>query len=467
MRDGNAPLRTAQEVVQWLTQAIYSGVWLPDTKLPPERTLATDLGINRSTVAAAYDELQALGMVDRRQGSGTFVHGDLWGVTPDWTRYLSTAAFRPTEPLVQTFRDARGNPGTIDFTQADLGPELWPTRELAQLWPAVDLASVVGYPPPLGHGKLREALAVEMMRQYRMAVNPETILITSGAQQALYLIARALLRPGTAIAIEQPSFYYSLSLFQSIGVRLLPILTDGQGLLPDALSDLMKRHRPAMIWLNPTYHNPTGTILPLARRQAVLSLAERWQVPVVEDDAFAHLRVKGAPSPPVPLRALGDDKRVLFIGTLSKIAAPGLRVGWIVAPRAIITRLADIKGQMDLGTPGLVQVLAASLLRSPAWPLHLNRVEAVLRQRRDAFCAALEPLGRTGARWTVPDGGLYVWLRWGDHLPDRVRLLQAIAAGVVFAPGRVYGADDGSARLNYVFLPEERAAMGLQRLAAL
>ena len=458
---------TVREVVSWLADGIHAGVWPPEAKLPPERTMASELGVNRSTVATAYSELQALGLVDRRQGSGTFVHGDFWGISPDWSRYLDSAAFRPTQALVHRFREARRLSGIVDFTQADLGPGLWPRERIQEALRGVDVGATLDYMPAAGLPGLREAIASEMGRSQGIEVRPESILITTGAQQALYLIARALLRPGQAIALEEPSFYYSLALFQSTGIRLLPIPMDDRGLLPDALEALVARHRPAMVWLNPTYHNPTTTTLSLERRRAVLALCRRWNLPIIEDDAFGYLPVGGAPAPPPTLQALDGGERVIYIGTLSKVVAPGLRIGWIAAPGPIVERLADVRGQIDLGQPGIVQALAAEMLTGTEWPEYLTSLGAKLRERRDAFMSAMRPLAAQGCSWPVPAGGLYVWLRFPDGMSDRTRLERAIAAGVVYAPGRVYGAPDGYARLNYLWESPARIVEGLNRIAHL
>ncbi len=466
MREQAGAPRTVREVVSWLVSGIHEGVWPPETRLPPERALAQQLGINRSTAAAAYLELQARGLVDRRQGSGTYVHGDLWGIAPDWARYLDRAAFRPMEPLVQRVWEARQRPEMVDFSQADIGRTLWPQDALGELMAGIDLAGTLGYAHHLGLPALRQAVADEVQRHAGIVADPDSILITSGAQQALYLLARGLLHPGDAIAIERPSFYYSQALFQSAGIRLLPIPMDDDGILPDELEQLIARDRPAMVWLNPTFHNPTTTTLSLERRLGVLKLCGAWNLPIVEDDAFGYLGVHGAQVPP-PLRKLGPRQSVIYVGTLSKIVAPGLRIGWIIGPHPIIARLADIRAQIDLGTPGPVQGLAAAFLASPAWPRHVDAVQRALRTRRDAFCEELRPLADIGASWAVPSGGLYVWVRFGDAGRDRTRLERAIAAGVVYGPGTMYGAGDGFARLNYAYLPQEQAARGIRRLAAI
>lgn len=457
---------TARDVAAWLADQIHSGMWPADGRLPPERVLALHLGVARGTVASAYDELQAMGLVDRRRGSGTYVHGDLWGVAPDWTKYLEGAAFRPTQALVQRYRDARRQASVVDFTQADLGSALWPSRSLRQCLPGIDVAGALGYADPLGLASLREAVATEMARRAHVSADPESVLMTAGAQQALYLMVHALLKPGDAIAIEKPSFYYSLSLFQSAGIRLLPIPMDREGLDPEGLEALVRRARPAMVWVNPTYHNPTTTTLVMERRLALLDLCHRWNLPLVEDDAFAHLTAAGSSPPPPPLKAIDHGHRVIYVGSLSKIAAPGLRIGWIIAPRPVIDRLADAKGQIDLGMAGLMQALALAFLTSNAWPEHVDMVQRELAVRRDRFVAGLNALRAQGldAEFEVPAGGLYVWVRWGPPISDRRRLERAVERGVVFAPGRVFGADDGYGRFNYVWEHPGRAAEGLRRL---
>lgn len=455
--------RTVAELVRWLATEIHAGTWPPRVRLPPERVLAAQVGVHRSTVAQAYDELQALGLVDRRQGSGTYVHGDLWGLTPDWTRYLAEGGFRPTQPLLQRMKEARSRTGIIDLTQSTLGPDLWPRVPLPEL--DTLLPTVLGYGDPQGLPALRAAIADQYRRDYGLKLDPDAVLVTHGAQQGLYLVARALLRPGDAVALEHPSFYYSLALLQSAGIRLLPVAMDGEGILPDALEAVIQKHRPAMVWLNPTFHNPTSTTLSLPRRREVLAVCERWNVPVLEDDAYGNLGVDR--DPPPPLNVLDESRRVIHVSTLSKILAPGLRVGWILAPRPVLERLADIRGQIDLGSAGLTQAWAANFLASPAWPQHRARVLQELRSRRDALARAADSAATQGLTMTLPAGGFFAWLHWERADLDRVRLERAVAADVVYTPGRVYGMQDGYGRINYVTEPPSRLRSGLETLARL
>lgn len=455
--------QTVQGLVEWIAAQIHAGVWPPGARLPAERQLAEQRGVHRSTAAAAYAELGARGLVEPRRGSGTFVTGDLWGVAPDWTRSLNGSAFRPTEPLLRRVHEARMRPDIVDFSQADPGIENYPHALLREASEAAMGKTGWGYAPIAGVPALREAIARYAQARCSVPVAPESVLVTAGAQQALYLMARAVLRPGDAIAIEQPSYYYSLSLFQSSGIRLFPVQTDGEGILPDALDAVIRRHRPAMVWLNPTYHNPTSASMSLERRAAALELCRRWNTPVVEDDAFSDLRVAGAPPAAPPLKSL-DPQRVVYVGTLSKIAAPGLRIGWLIAPDPLLRRLSDAKGQMDLGAPRLTQAVAAELLDHPGWPDHVAAVQKRLRVRRDQFIRLLEPGAGRGLSWRVPEGGLYLWVRTPGPGDDRIRLDAAVQRGILYSPGRIYGAGDGFARLNYTWPSEDSTTSAAESL---
>lgn len=442
---------------------INRGELPPGTRLPPERALAAQLGVHRSTVAVAYDELAADGLVDRRQGSGTTVRGDLWGVAPDWPRYLAEGAFQPTGPLVGRLRVGRRTPGVIDLVEGMIGPDLFPRADLERILRGLSVPDELAYPDSLGEPGLREAIAADYRRHHGLTVDPEGILITNGGQQAVYLIARALLRPGDAIAIEQPSYYYSLPLFQSAGIRLLPVPVDAEGIDPEAVRALFGRHRPRLLLLTPTHQNPTVTTLPLARRERLLAICRDLNLPVVEDDGYSRLTFEGEPPP--SLLALDRESRVIGIGTLSKTIAPGLRIGWAVGPRPVIERLADVRQQIDFGMSALPQTLAAEFLSSAAWPRHLDRLRHGLRARRDAFAGALTATFGRAMQFDLPSGGLQLWCRWDAPGDDRQRLDAATAAGVLVAPGRLYGAPDGFLRLSYGHADAPTAAEGLRRLA--
>ncbi len=460
--DGRRSLSKYREILAEFAERIHRGDLPPGARLPTERQLAEQRGVNRSTVVAAYVELQAAGLVERRQGSGTFVRGDLWGLAPDWSRYIMGGAFEPTRPLYQRIRAARATSGVIDLSEGILSEELMPRALIEMMLGSLELPPVLGYPQALGDRRLREVIATQLYDTHGISADPESILITDGSQQAIYLITRALLSPGDAIAIEQPSYYYALSVFQSSGIRLLPVPMDDDGLDPKAIRPLFQRHRIRLVLTNPTYHNPTTTTMPVARREELLAICRTLNIPVVEDDVYGELTIEGTVPP--PLKALDRENRVLYLGTLSKTGTPALRLGWIIGPKPVIDRLADVKHQMDFGTNTLVQWLAAELLISPGWNEHLRHLRLALRARRDALIRYLTSLFGSSVSFRRPAGGLHLWVRWDDSVDDRQRLEAAIKAGVVFAPGRLYGMPDGYARVTYGKVSEKDIAEGVRRL---
>ncbi len=464
MRDRSAVIRATsvryREIVADFAARIHRGDLPPGTRLPPERQLALQLGVHRSTVTVAYDELAADGLVERRQGSGTTVRGDLWGVAPDWARYLAEGPFGPIAPLSERIQAARRTPAMIDLVEGMIGPDLFPRAALERAIQRVAIPPDLPYPDPAGEPQLRAVIAQQYAEQHQISLDPKRILITTGGQQAVYLIARALLRPGDAIGIEQPSFYYSLPLFQALGARLVPLPVDAQGMQPAALTAAYQRYRLRLILVGPTYQNPTTTTLSLERRQLLLAICRELNLPIVEDDGYRQLALDAAPPP--SLLALDRESRVIHLNTLSKTIAPGVRIGWAIAPTPVIARLAEIRRQIDFGMSPLIQWAIADLLASPEWPQHLARLREALQLQRDHFVARLTERFGSTMRFTVPTGGLHLWARWNGPGDDRQRLSAAIAAGVTFAPGRLYGAEEGWLRLGYsrTSLPEATEAIG-------
>ena len=466
VRDQSATIRATsvryREIVADFATRIHRGDLPPGTRLPPERQLALQLGVHRSTVTVAYDELAADGLVERRRGSGTIVRGDLWGVAPDWVRYLAEGVFGPTAPLIARTQEARRIPGMIDLVEGMIGPDLYPREALDRAAQALAFPAELPYPDPRGEPRLRAIIAAQYRTEHGLDLDPERILITTGGQQAIYLILRALLRPGDAIGIEQPSYYYSLPLFQALGARLVPLQVDGQGVLPEAIGAAYSRYRLRLILVTPTYQNPTTTTLPIARRQELLAVCRELNLPIVEDDGYRQLALDDPPPP--SLLALDRESRVIHLSTLSKTIAPGIRIGWTIAPNPVIERLASIRRQIDFGMSPVPQWLVADLLAAPDWPAHLVRLRAALRVRRDLFAASLAAQFGPALHFALPAGGLHIWARWDGPGDDRRRLDAAIAAGVTFAPGRLYGAEEGWLRVGFSRTNPTEAAEAIRRL---
>jgi 2-aminoadipate transaminase len=373
-------------------------------------------------------------------------------------------AARPATPAVApAFNFGGGLPDPAMFPAAGLAEAA--TRALKD---AGDV--LVRYPDPKGWPALREIAAERFARTHGVDVPLDQIVLTNGTMQPIGLAGLSLAGPGATVVVESFAYMGTLNAFRRAGVAMVPAPMDDAGLQTDALAGILDRlaaegRKPAFIYTIATHQNPTGTTLPLERRQRLLELAERHDTLVVEDDCYADLRYVDAPPPPA-LYKLGAPGRVLYLGTFSKVLGPGLRLGYIMAPEPLQSQLLRYK--IDGGISTFSAMIVAEYCRSHLWQ-HIAACTAVLRDRRDTLLASLERhLGERGVRWTHPDGGLFVWLRLPDSL-DTGRLRElATAAGIAYAAGRAFDAEDRDApylRLAFGFIRREDIDRGVAALA--
>lgn len=457
-----------KQIARYFEEQIMCGDLAPGSPLPTERELARLLQVNRSTVTAAYEELRSTGLITSAQGSGTWVNHHHWGVAPrnipNWQRYTNGGTFLPALPLVKRIREAAFDRSIINFAKAELAPNLMPATILEQLLRDDTPLLSLNYLHPKGDPDLREAIAAHLQKHFAISVTPEEIMVTSGAQQALHIITQCLLNPGDAIAIEGPSYTYSLPLFVSAGLRLHRLPVDQDGLRPDDILTLYKKHKIRMVFTNPTFHNPTGSTLSLTRRKEMLRICEELRIPIIEDDAFGAITLENSDVPPLPLKALDKNGLVIYIGSLSKTVSPGLRIGWIAGPKTVIERLSDAKQQMDYGTSSIAQRLLFSYLANGHWEEQTVHIRVHLTQRRDTMLRALSSHMQDKATWNEPKGSYHIWCQLNHPIPDEHLLTNGIQEGVLFTPGSVFGAESGSIRLTYSWEDEQLIEEGIRRL---
>ncbi|MFF2889117.1 PLP-dependent aminotransferase family protein [Paenibacillus sp. NPDC057967] len=456
------------QIADHLEQRISYGEFPPGSLLPSERKLAEQLDVNRSTVILAFSELRSMGIIEGRSGSGTRVTMTKWGATPkhtpNWKRYAEGGNFLPNLPFMRRIREALAqSPSLIDFASGELSADLAPSEEISSLMSRHEYTAYLGYDHPQGYVPLREVLVPYLGKHRQIHTTESSILITSGSQQSLYLITQCLLSPGDAVAIEDPSYSYSLPMFQSAGLRLFRLPVDRDGVCPEDIRTLYRRHRIKMVFLNPNYQNPTGTVLGMERRKRLLELASELALPIVEDDPFSLTSYAGMP--PAPLKSMDSTGSVLYIGSFSKIAASGLRVGWMVAPNAIVERLADARQQMDFGLSVIPQQVAAQFLKSDYFEPHLARLRMQLQFKRDLLIAALERELPGMISFTAPEGGLHLWCKLAPEVHDGKLLEESIRRGVVFVPGSVYGSDSGYVRFTFARAKADEINSGISRFA--
>lgn len=465
-RESNQPLY--QQIADDLEQRISYGEFPPGSLLPSERKLAEQLGVNRSTVVLAYAELRSLGIIESKSGSGTRVCKTKWGATPkhtpNWHRYAEGGSFLPNLPFLRRIRVAlERDPTIIDFASGELAGDLAPIDEINAIMNEKQYTSYFGYDNPQGYMPLRQAL-VAFLKKYRgIQATESSILITSGSQQSLYLITQCLLSPGDAVAIEDPSYCYSLPLFQSAGLRLFNLPVDEHGIQPKELRSLFKKHKIKMLFINPNFQNPTGALLARERKKQLLDIASELGLPIVEDDPFSLTAYKG--TPPAPLKSLDTIGSVLYIGSFSKIAASGLRVGWMVAPHSVVERLADARQQMDFGLSVVPQQVAARFLNSPYFDPHMDRLRSSLLYKRDLIIEAIQQEMPGLVEFPVPEGGLHLWCKIVPEVNDAKLLEAAIQRGVIFVPGSVYGSASGYVRFTYARARTEDILAGIAKFA--
>jgi GntR family transcriptional regulator, regulator for abcA and norABC len=463
--DLNSQTPLFRQIATYFEQEITEGKRQPGSQLPPERKLAQDLGVNRSTITSAYAELRATGLIESRPGSGYKVSETMWGVKtkqiPNWKRYAEGGVFLPSAPLQSRIRQVMRQPGMVNLASGEANESLYPSKLLADAMSKIPVESCLSYPEPLGLPALRTELSHYLRKNLQISASEDEILITAGAQQALHLLTQCLLNPGDTVGIEGPSYFYSLPLFQSVGLRILRIPMDKDGLIPSEITKLYHRQRIKMVFTNPTLQNPTCVTLSLDRRHELIDICQKLGIPIVEDDPYNDLFFDSRKI--LPIKAFDNKHTVLYIGSLSKTVAPGLRIGWIVGPKNIVERLADAKQQMDFGTSTIIQYLAAEYLKSEKREQHLKKVRAELKHRRDMMLRHLDGLSKF-MDYIKPNGSFNIWCRLKTPVSDSDLLEACITQGVVIRPGGVFGAGPGYFRLTYANCTSTMIDQGLSRL---
>jgi DNA-binding transcriptional MocR family regulator len=380
-------------------------------------------------------------------------------------RAASVAGSPVREILALTAR-----PEVISFAGGLPAPELFDTEGLRaafqQVLDADDARRTLQYSTTEGDPALRAAIAARMAGR-GLAADPDELLITSGSQQGLSLLAAALLEPGDTVLVEDPGYLAALQCFALAGARVLPVPTDEEGVDPVALEEAVVHERPKLLYLVPTFQNPTGRTLSVARRRAVVEVAARRGLWIVEDDPYGELRYDGRPVPWIASYEEAADRTAL-LGSFSKIMAPGMRLGWLRAPAALRRACVVAKQAADLHTSTVGQAAAARYLAQTDLDAHLARVRGAYRERRDALLSGLPEALPAGSRWTSPEGGMFVWATLPERYDATALLPTAVEHDVAYVPGTPFyagPADPATLRLTFVTHTPDEIEEGMRRLA--
>src|SRR6516225_7708391 len=470
-----------------LRSLVHAGDLRPGDRIPASRELAHMLGVHRTTVANAYAELESEGLIQGHVGRGTFIRGNGNGlkITPPAPPVLSNgdglrwellfADERSEEILSRLTASAPLN--ALSFVMARPAPEFFPVEELQSCSHAAlrrEGQEILNLGASDGYAPLKEAL-LELLRHDSISAKDETLLVTDGCQQALDLIAKAFVRPGDTVVMENPTYPGAAAVFNGARARCLgvPVKTHAEpgtalGLDLEALEATLAANRVKLLVLTPDFQNPTGTSMPLDSRRHVLELAGRYQVPIVEDHIYSRLNARDERIASV--KQLDRSNLVIHIDSFAKVAFPGLRVGWIVAPPAAIERLRLVKQMTDLHTDQLAQATLAEFLRRGYFSKHLAKMRKVYATRLDALAEALRKHMPEETRWERPEGGMCLWLELPPGFDASELLIHAKERGLLFAPGRYFYVQSplpNTLRLGFANLDEKELARGAATLAEL
>jgi 2-aminoadipate transaminase len=358
-------------------------------------------------------------------------------------------------------------PDVLSFAGGLPAPELFPVEAIAQAHAEVfaeEGRSALQYSTTEGYGPLREWISAHLGERGQR-VGADQVLITNGSQQGIELVAKVMLDPGDLVVVENPSYLAALQTFSGYEASYAVVGSDDDGMRVDELERLVTSRKPKLIYLVPNFQNPKGTTLSLQRRCALVRFAQRHRILILEDNPYGELRFRGEHLP--SLASLDDEGVVVSLGSFSKVLAPGLRIGWLVAPRDILRAVTVVKQAADLHTATVSQRATARLLTSFDFNAHLERLRVIYGERCQAMLESLERHMPAGTRWTQPEGGMFVWAELPRGMSAEALFPLALEKRVAFVPGAPFFAAEPRhefMRLNFSNRPPELLEEGMRRL---
>jgi GntR family transcriptional regulator/MocR family aminotransferase len=474
--DPALPSPLYQQLFDAIVDRIKSGAFPVGFRLPPTRVLAAELDAHRNTVVRAYSRLEQAGFVGSTVGRGTFVKAVPTAprqtpLAPEsepsmrWSGLLSERVRAEPFDRLRRITRAAAPSEHVNLTRLQPSPELIPIELFQRCLDHVlrtQGSRALGYTPHEGVPVLREAIAQDLVRR-GVPARADDVVVTSGSQQALDVIARGLLEPGDGVLLDEATYTGALQIFTAAGARAEPIAADAEGPIASAVDAVASARRAKLLYLMPGHSNPTGRRIGAERRRELLAISRARTLPIVEDDYAADLELE--PEAPVPaMRALDGD--VLHVGTYSKKLMPALRIGYLLCPPALREPLVALKHATALGTSSLLQHALAELLERGYLEPHLSKVRSSYRARRDALVEALNAHLPAAFRITPPPRGVTVWVPLPEPLGVEAVFDECRKHGVLVSPGSMYRVGDGARgiRLTYCWESEERLRDGGKRV---
>lgn len=362
-------------------------------------------------------------------------------------------------------------PEIISFAGGLPAPELFPTEDLKKVDEAVltkEGQAALQYGTTEGYTPLREQIAGRMKKSFMVDCTPENIVITSGSQQGLSLLAQIFLNPGDVVLVESPTYLGAINAFKLCGPEFVEVPTDDKGIIPEELEKILAKYgdRVRMMYVIPEFQNPTGITWPMERRKAFMDIINRYDFPVLEDDPYGELRFDGDKVP--SLKSMDTKGNIIFLGSFSKILMPGLRIAWMVADPVIIDKVVKLKQAVDLQSSSFGQRQTSFFIDMYDLDAHVAKIKELYKTRRDLMCDSMKEYFPEGITFTYPEGGLFTWVTLPEGMDAKELMPKVLAKNVAYVPGGPFYPHGGNAnhfRLNYSNMPEERIVEGIKRLA--
>lgn len=451
------------QVYDYVLNRIDRKEWLKDEKLPSIRQLAIELDVHRLTVLKAYTLLKKDNKIYVKDKVGYYVQSEESVVTeyrdhPIVTAFVQQSSLSEIHQLQVEY----------NFSQALIDPNLLPNHYLSDyvkkvfdLYPKV----LATYANVKGDEELRETLADYFIKQYKTVITADNLLITSGSQQGIHLIAQTFIKPRDTVLFERPSYSAAIDTFRARGAQIVTVDITPDGYDLDQVEQYMKLYKPRLFYLNPTFHNPTGYTVPVTQRKELVQLAEQYRCLLIEDDAYHDIYFEK--KPPAPVYTYDTSGTVIYIRSFCKYISPGLRVGTIICHPTLMKSLISVKSLTDNGSPLLNQKIFLHYFSSPRLHQHIEKLRIALQIRKEIM---EEELANTNWHWTSPDGGLNLWVQLPNHLSTEMLLTKAIAQSISFVPGQICDPlkeKSSWVRLSYSYANEKQLREGLRKLVCL
>lgn len=454
-----------QQIYMQIVERIQSGMLSHGDYLPSLRSMADDLQISLLTVRKAYKQLETKGYIRIEQGKGAYIHKrirkDFKPIPYQWQQTKSINVMRSQYVMNQHRK-------YFDFSQAILYPRLLPNPFLSDEMLKLlnkDQMILATYGPVQGDKELRVEITNYLKEHQQLVIDPSQLLITSGAQQGIDLIAQTLLKPGDLVLVESPCYGAALDVFVNKGVQIIPVSLDNNGIRSDLIDDICQRKNPVLLYVNPTFQNPTGTLMSKERRIELVELAELYNFFIIEDDSFGEIYFEDAIVPPT-IKSFDTNGHVIYLKGFSKTLAPGLRIAALAAEGPIFEWLYAVKASMDIGSPLLTQKALLPFLRAERMKNHLEKLRTALQIRRDLTIDILSPLKEL--EFEIPNGGFNLWVTLPQSIDPFTLLQKANEVDVSFLPGTAcllnHENQYNHLRISYSMLNDKDMLIGLEKL---